>query len=315
MTGSCCTSEVLGALRSIEDVTVLTNEPMSRHTSLCVGGPADAIVRPHSVEALAGVLRVINETDTPFFPLGQGTNVVVRDGGIRGIVLEMGSNLSEIRRNGNLVTAQAGVRIAALCKQCCEWDLTGLEFAAGIPGSVGGALVMNAGAYEGEIANIVTEVLAVDRSGECHRLQRSELRLGYRRSVFQTNDMLIAEATFALKPGDGAEVRARMYECLERRCGRQPVSGRSAGSIFKRPEGDYAGRLLEEAGLKGYRVGGAMISNKHAGFIMNTGNSTAADIITLIDDVRKRVHESFGVWLEPEVVIVGEDFPTDESDR
>lgn len=303
------------ALRGIEGVTVFTDEPMSRHTSLCVGGPADLFVRPHSVEALADTLRTINEADTPFFPLGQGTNVVVRDGGIRGVVVEISSNLSEIHCEGSLVTAQAGVRMAALCKQCCEWQLSGIEFAAGIPGSVGGALVMNAGAYEGEVANIVTEVLAVDTDGECQWLERSALNLGYRKSIFQSNDMLIAAATFALKEDDGSEVRDRMYECLQRRCGRQPVSGRSAGSIFKRPEDDYAGRLLEEADLKGHRIGGAMISNKHAGFIINTGDCTAADIINLIEDVRERVHEAFGVWLEREVVIVGEELPAGDSVR
>ncbi|MFO7947280.1 MAG: UDP-N-acetylmuramate dehydrogenase [Armatimonadota bacterium] len=300
-------SDTVEALKSIGGVEVLLSESMARHTSLCVGGPADVFVRPSSVEALAEIIQVAKTTNTPILPIGEGTNIIVRDGGIRGIVIEIGGNLSEIRRNGQEVTTEAGARIAELCRRCCDWHLSGLEFAAGIPGSIGGALVMNAGAYNGEIADVVKNVVAVTPDGDIQHLDRDELELGYRKSIFQTNGMIIAGATFELRPGDGCEVRQAMYECLERRCNRQPVSGRSAGSIFKRPEGDYAGRLLEEAGVKGQRVGGAMISNKHAGFIVTHGGCTATDVLTLIETVRERVHEKFGIWLEAEVMIAGED--------
>ncbi len=313
---SCGTlrSDTVDALKSIAGVEVLVNETMARHTSLCVGGPADVFVRPASIPALAQILKVAKATDTPVLPIGEGTNIVVRDGGIRGIVIEIGGNLSEIRRSGHEVSAEAGARIAELCRRCCDWHLSGLEFAAGIPGSIGGALVMNAGAYNGEMADVVKSVVAVSLDGEIQRLGHDELDLGYRNSIFQTNNMVIAEATFEMRPGDGCDVRHAMYECLERRCNRQPVSGRSAGSIFKRPEGDYAGRLLEEAGVKGHRVGGAMISNKHAGFIVTEGSCTACDILTLIETVREKVHDKFGIWLEAEVMIAGDDRPPDAQD-
>ncbi|MFP3903918.1 MAG: UDP-N-acetylmuramate dehydrogenase [Armatimonadota bacterium] len=313
---SCGTlhSDTVDALQSLDDVEVLLDEPMARHTSLCVGGPADVFVRPTSIQALAQIIKVAKTADTPTLPIGEGTNIIVRDGGIRGIVIEIGGNLSRIKRNGQEVSAEAGARIAELCRRCCDWDLSGLEFAAGIPGSVGGALVMNAGAYNGEMADVVKSVVAVTRDGDIQHLHHDELELGYRKSIFQTNGMVIAKASFELTPGDGGEIRHAMYECLERRCNRQPVSGRSAGSIFKRPEGDYAGRLLEEAGAKGYRVGGAMISNKHAGFIVTEGNCTATDILTLIDSVRERVHDKFRIWLEAEVMIAGTDQRAERKD-
>ncbi len=291
----------------VDGVELRFNEPLSAHTSLGVGGPADIFAVPHSVDALARTITYAADRGLPFFVLGEGTNIVVRDGGIRGMVIHIGANLADISHQGSTVTAQAGARIAMLCRRCCEWGLSGLEFAAGIPGSIGGALVMNAGAYDGEMADVVEWVLAIDRFGRTHRLEADKLDLGYRSSVFSHNGMVVAEAGFALTFGECCAVRGLMYDTIEKRCGRQPVAQRSAGSVFKRPEGDYAGRLLEEAGAKGLQVGGAKISEKHANFIVNCADATAAEILALIDLVRERVHDMFGVWLEAEVLVVGED--------
>jgi len=288
-------------------VEVLPNEPLSKHTSLGVGGPADLFVIPNSVDALCHVVRYATDAAIPAFVLGEGTNVVVRDGGVRGMVIKIGQNLAEIARDNCHVTAQAGARLAMLCRKCCEWGLSGLEFAAGIPGSVGGALVMNAGAYDGEMKNVVDWVLAIDADGTKHKLCRDELEMSYRHSVFQRNGMIIAEGQFAVRPDDGRAVRNRTYAVVEERCCKQPVAQRSAGSIFKRPEGDFAGRLLEDVGAKGLRVGGAKISEKHANFIVNCDGATAKDVLELIELVRRRVYDSFGVLLESEVLVVGQD--------
>ncbi len=291
----------------VDGVELRFNEPLSAHTSLGVGGPADIFAVPHSVDALARTIRYASENAIPCFVLGEGTNIVVRDGGIRGMVIHIGSNLAEITHVDGAVTAQAGARVAMVCRRCCEWGLSGLEFAAGIPGSIGGALVMNAGAYGGDMADVVAWVLAIDPEGRKHRLLPGQMDLGYRHSVFMGNGLVIAEAGFNLTPANCRCVRAAMYDTVEKRCGRQPVAQRSAGSVFKRPEGDYAGRLLEEAGAKGLRVGGAKISEKHANFIVNCANATASEVLALIDLVRERVQEKSGVWLESEVLVVGED--------
>lgn len=300
-------TEMLTAVQGLEDVEVLVNEPLSKHTSLGVGGPADLFVIASSIDALRNVIEVASESQMPLYVLGEGTNVVVRDGGIRGMVIKIGRNLAAVSRDGNRVVAQAGARLGFLCRKCCEWGLSGLEFASGIPGSVGGALVMNAGAYEGEIAQVVEWVLAIEPDGRKRHLVRDELDMAYRHSVFQVNGMIIVEAGFMLKPDDVKAIRGRTYSVVEDRCCKQPVAGRSAGSIFKRPDGDYAGRLLEAVGAKGMRVGGAMISEKHANFIVNHDHATAGEIMELIALVRQRVHDQFGIWLQPEVVPVGED--------
>ncbi len=299
-------ADVIRSAAALEDADILTNEPLSKHTSLGVGGPADLFVVPRSIAALAEVIRHATEAGVPYLVLGEGTNVIVQDGGVRGIVIHIGDNLSGISREGTHVTAQAGARVAMLCRQCCEWGLTGLEFAAGIPGSVGGALVMNAGAYDGEMSQVVDWVTAITPSGDMERLTRDELALTYRDSIFQHEDLTIAEVGCALEERDAREVRARTYEVVESRCGTQPVAQRSAGSVFKRPDGDYAGRLLEASGAKGLQVGGATISEKHANFVVNSGGATAGDILGLIELVQQRVHDRFDIWLEPEVMVLGE---------
>jgi len=300
-------TEFVGALESIKHLEVRLNEPLCRHTSLGVGGPADVFVLPGSLDALCAVIELTSAAEVPLCVLGEGTNVVVRDGGIRGVVLKLGRNLAAVSREENRVIAQAGARLPSLCRKSCEWGLSGLEFASGIPGSIGGALVMNAGAYDGEMAHVVEWVTAIERSGKQRTLHRDELGMSYRRSVFQDNGMIIACAAFLLTPCDHRTIRSRIYSMIEERCGKQPVARRSAGSMFKRPEGDYAGRLLEAVGAKGLSVGGAVISEKHANFIVNRDHATATDVLQLITLVRQRVHEHFGLWLETEVVTLGED--------
>ncbi len=293
--------------KELAEVDVYIDEPLSKHTSLGVGGPADVFAVPRTMDALCRVVKYVHEHQIPYFILGEGTNVVVRDGGIRGMVIQLGDNLAEVRRAGYNVIAQAGARIAMVCRKCCEWGLTGLEFSSGIPGSIGGALVMNAGAYEGDMSQVVEWVIAIDQNGVRHRFEAGDMDMSYRHSIFQTNGMVVAEASFLLAKGECHEVRRSTYGVVERRCGKQPVAQRSAGSVFKRPPGDFAGRLLEEIGAKGTRVGGAMISDKHANFIVNAENATAAEIIELIRVVRNRVHDRFGIWLDAEVLVVGEE--------
>ena len=298
-------AEALG--RAMPALTLLRNEPMSRHTTFQVGGPADLLALPADAAQAVRAMEMAADLGVPAMVMGRGSNLLVRDGGIRGMVIHVGSNLAEITRVGDTVTAQAGARVALVCRRCCEWGLSGFEFAAGIPGSVGGALVMNAGAYGGDMADVVAWVLAIDGEGRERRLLPGEMDLGYRHSVFMGSGLVIAEAAFTLTPGDCRHVRDLVYDTIEKRCSGQPVAQRSAGSVFKRPEGDYAGRLLEEAGAKGLRVGGAKISEKHANFIVNCAGATAAEVLALIDLVRERVHETSGVWLESEVLVVGED--------
>jgi UDP-N-acetylmuramate dehydrogenase len=307
-------AESIGRVAGLKNVQILTNEPLSKHTSLGVGGPADFFVIPHSIAALAELIRYATDAGVPYLVLGEGTNIIVRDAGVRGMVIRIADNLSEIHRDGTQVTAQAGARVAMLCRRCCEWGLTGLEFAGGIPGSVGGAVVMNAGAYEGEMRQVVDWVTAIKPSGKIERLTRDELGLRYRDSIFQHEDLIVAEVGFLLDKGKAREIRARTYEIVECRCSMQPLARRSAGSVFKRPDGDYAGRLLEAIGAKGLQVGGAMISQKHANFIVNGGGATASDILRLIELVQKRVQERFGIRLEPEVMVVGEADTPEASD-
>jgi UDP-N-acetylmuramate dehydrogenase len=242
----------------------------------------------------------------PLVAVGRGTNLVVRDGGFRGIVLQLGKDFSDISRQGTRITAQSGATLAEACDYAARAGLSGLEFATGVPGSVGGAVAMNAGAGEGQVADVVERIEVVRESGEPSRCTRQRLEFGYRRSCLRDEQCVAVSVTFALQPSDPASIRKAMFEAIERRCQRQPLSLGSAGSVFKRPPGDYAGRLLEAAGVKGLQVGGASFSTKHANFIVNEGSATAADIVRLIELARQRVHETSGVWLEEEVCVVGD---------
>lgn len=293
------------------------NVPMSRYTTLHLGGPAQLLCEPASVEQLSVALQAAEAEGVPVTIIGNGSNLLVRDGGVRGLVVHMGDRFAEISEPTPLpdgrfaLTAQSGASLHRLCTTAADAGLTGLEFAAGIPGTVGGAAYMNAGAYGGEMKNAVSLVTAMGRDGRVAAYTPEELDLGYRHSRFADEEKpsAILSVTVTLSPGDPETVRATMREFAARRREKQPLSQPSCGSTFKRPEGQFAGTLIENAGLKGLRVGGASVSTKHAGFLVNDENGTAADYLTLIATVQQRVKEQSGVWLEPEVRILGEEAP------
>ncbi len=294
-------------LAQLPDVTVLTNEPMAAHTSFGIGGAADLLVMPSSIGALAAAIKVLADTGVNVCYIGNGTNILVRDGGIRGAVIKLSEALTGIRRQGNVLIARAGESLGALCQHCAQQGLSGLEFAAGIPGSVGGAILMNAGANGGQMADATQWVDVVTDGGEIQRRYRDEIEFGYRRSCFQDNKLAIAQVAVQLTPADSRDVYRALYEAVEERCRRQPVGQASAGCIFKHPADDYAGRLLEEAQTKGMRVGDAMVSPKHANFIVNLGHATARDVLQLIEQIQQKVHDEFGILLESEIRIIGQD--------
>ena len=283
---------------------LLRNEPMSRHTSWRAGGPAELFFIPSSIEDLQVFLREL-DAEIPIFWLGVGSNLLVRDGGIRGVVISATAILKKLERiETYLVRAGSGVPCTQLARQCIRWGLGPSEFFAGIPGTVGGALTMNAGAHGGETWERVESVRTIDRTGEIHQRSPAEYSVGYRSVTGPTNEWFL-EATFRFEPGVTASMEA-MKEMLERRKATQPLGLPSCGSVFRNPPGDHAARLIEAAGLKGYRIGGAEVSPKHANFIINTGDATATDIEELIEHVRQTVIEQHGVELRHEVRIVGE---------
>jgi len=285
---------------------VLVDEPMSRHTTFRIGGPADVLFLPASAEELITALRAARELGAPCFVMGNGSNLLVRDGGVRGLVIELGEPMSAVTVRGTTLRAQAGASLARLSREAQQASLAGLVFASGIPGSVGGAVAMNAGAYGGEIRDVLARALVLE-GGEAAWRPAQALNLSYRDSDVLRKGLIVLEAEFELAPGDCNALLADMNELARRRREKQPLSLPSAGSTFKRPEGRFAGALIQEAGLKGYRVGGAQVSELHAGFVVNRGGATARDVLRLIADVQARVRENAGVTLEPEVRIIGED--------
>lgn len=280
-------------------------EPMSKHTTFRVGGPADVMVWPVGA-ALAQIIKLCDRYEQPYHIIGNGSNLLVGDGGIRGLVIVMGKGQDEIQIEGTQVVAGAGALLSRFANLAAEQGLTGMEFAAGIPGTVGGAVVMNAGAYGGEMKDILKSVTVLDSFGREKKLGLEELELGYRSSCILKQNYIVTEAVFSLENGDTDEIRARIGELREKRLEKQPLEYPSAGSTFKRPEGYFAGKLIMDAGLRGYRVGGAMVSEKHCGFVVNTGGATAADVRKVMCDVSKEVEHQFGVKLEPEVKMLGE---------
>ncbi len=282
--------------------------PMSEHTTFKIGGAADILIFPSSSEEVSEVLKLVNEFKMPVFLLGNGSNVLVRDKGIRGAVIKFsGEFFGKIGAEGNKIFVQSGAKLKDVSNFAAEKSLTGLEFATGIPGSIGGAIFMNAGAYDGEIKNVAGKVKAVTLTGEFVEFSGESLDLDYRHSVFQDNGCAICEVELNLSPGNIDEIKNKMADFTERRESKQPLNFPSAGSTFKRPRGYFAGTLIDKTGLKGLKVGGAMVSEKHAGFVVNSGNATAADVLNLIEEVKRRVFEAHGVTLTPEVRIIGEE--------
>lgn len=291
-----------------EQVEILAAEPMKNHTTFRIGGPADALALPKTPEEVAEVVRFCHEHAQPYYVLGNGSNLLVSDEGYRGLVLQLYRNFNDIQVNGETITVQSGAMLAAVARTAYQTGLTGLEFASGIPGTIGGAVVMNAGAYGGEMKNVLKEVTVLTKEGEVLVIPAKALELGYRTSVIPKNGWIVLGAVLQLKKGDQEQILARMEELKEQRITKQPLDLPSAGSTFKRPEGYFAGKLIMDAGLRGFTVGGAQVSEKHCGFVVNRGNATAADVWELICEIKRRVKEMTGVELEPEVKLLG-DFP------
>ena len=292
--------EILGADR------VLEAEPMSRHTTFRIGGPADWFVTPKNTEEIRALIGVCKEEKIPYFILGNGSNLLVSDNGYQGVIIQLYRNFGQITLEGNEIKAQSGALLSGIAAMARDASLTGFEFAGGIPGTLGGAVVMNAGAYGGEMKDVLKEVTVLTPEGEIVTLQADELQMGYRTSVVKEAGYIVLEAVISLKEGNPEEIKNRMQELAAMRSSKQPLSYPSAGSTFKRPEGYFAGKLIMDSGLRGYQVGGAQVSEKHCGFVINAGNATAKDVTTLMADVQRIVMEKFGVKLEPEVKLLGE---------
>ena len=293
-------------LAIIDKDRLYIDELMKKHTTFRVGGSADFYAVPANIEEIKGLVEYCLITDFPYYIIGNGSNLLVGDKGFRGLIIQVGKNMSDIVVEGNTVTAYAGALLSRVAKAVLDRELTGFEFAAGIPGTVGGAVRMNAGAYGGEMKDILVSADVLDNEGNVITLSNEELKLSYRSSVVSEKGYVVLKAVYELKEGNKDEIQAVMDDLKNRRVTKQPLEYPSAGSTFKRPEGYFAGKLIEDAGLRGYAVGGAQVSEKHCGFVVNKGDATAKDIVDLMDDVINKVKEQFGVTLEPEVRKIGE---------
>ena len=294
----CC--DLLGEDR------VFTDEPMKQHTTFKIGGPADYFLVPESGEEAGEIIKICKQTDIPYFILGNGSNLLVGDGGYRGVVIQIYRNMSAVTTEGTIITAQAGALLSSVAAVAKNASLTGFEFAGGIPGTVGGAAVMNAGAYGGEMKDVLVEVTVMDADGNIFTIPAEKLELGYRTSIIKKAGYIVLEAKIRLEEGNQEAIRERMKELTIQRTTKQPLEFPSAGSTFKRPEGYFAGKLVMDSGLRGYQVGGARVSEKHCGFVINAGGATAKDVRTLMENVRDIVYKKYGVTLEPEVKFLGE---------
>ena len=285
---------------------VLFEEPMSRHTTFRIGGPAEVFLMPESYGQIQKILKLCQKEKIPFFILGNGSNLLVSDSGYRGVIIQMDRNMGEIRLEGNEIRACAGALLSSIAAAAKKASLTGFEFAGGIPGTLGGAVMMNAGAYGGEMKDVLKEVTVMDAEGDIIVLPADKLEMGYRTSIIKTAGYLVLEAVISLEKGREEEIQAKMKELADRRVEKQPLEFPSAGSTFKRPEGYFAGKLIMDSGLGGYRIGGAQVSEKHCGFVINAGGATAKDVVELMDHIIATVKEKFGVTLEPEVRFLGD---------
>jgi len=307
-TRSVVSPDLIRRLREeLRDTDVRPDEPMSDHTSFRIGGPADVLLMPHTLDDLQRIAAISRETGVPFTVVGNGSNLLVRDAGLRGIVLKIAENLARIEFTETRAHAQSGALLATVSKAASTQGLCGLEFAVGIPGTIGGGVMMNAGAYGGEMKDVVTHVTVVDDDACLRRLTAEEMEFGYRKSILQTREWIVADIGMELRCECHERILAHMSRNQYLRESMQPLSYPSAGSVFKRPPGKYVGPMIQQLGLKGYRIGGAQVSEKHAGFIVNAGGARAADVLALIQHIREQVRENFGVWLETEVRVIGEE--------
>lgn len=289
----------------LPELSVHLQEPMSRHTTFRIGGPAEYFVSP-DYQQIPQLFQIARKYGLPITVIGNGSNLLIADKGIRGLVIEIGKNMSQIDVCGQVITAEAGALLSTVAAKAATVGLGGMEFAAGIPGSIGGAVTMNAGAYGGEMKDIVKQVTVLTENGEVESVSAEQLELGYRYSSVPANRWTVLKAEIELKKKPEAEIRKLMEELRIKRVEKQPLEFPSAGSTFKRPEGNYAGKLIMDAGLRGYQVGDAQVSEKHCGFVINRKNASAAEVVRLMQDVQDRVEKEFGVHLEPEVKMLGE---------
>ncbi len=298
----------MGILEELGQIVshIQTDEPMKNHTSFKIGGPADYLIEPESTAQLPQIIGVLRRHGVPYIIMGNGSNMLVLDKGIRGAVIKISGLTSGCTVDGAVIRAEAGILMSRLSSVALKHALAGLEFASGIPGTLGGGIFMNAGAYGGELKNVVQKVTYADENGEIKTAEGAELDFGYRHSMFSGRQCVILSAELELVPGHYEDIRVLIADYTKRRTEKQPLAMPSAGSVFKRPAGHFAGGLIEQAGLKCYAIGGAMVSEKHAGFIVNKGGATAQDVLALIAFIQKTVEEKFSVRLEPEIKIIGE---------
>lgn len=285
---------------------IFQNEPMSRHTTFCAGGNAEIFIEIADQKELFQIITSMVREQIPYYILGKGSNLLVSDKGYPGCMIHIGAQMQKIQVMQDTITAQAGATLAKVAQEAAQAGLTGMEFASGIPGSAGGAALMNAGAYGGEMSHIIQEIKGIDLNGKEIELHKSEMKFGYRNSIMKEKHITILEVTYSLSKGNAEDIFTKMAELNGRRKEKQPLEYPSAGSTFKRPEGHFAGKLIMDAGLSGMSIGGAQVSEKHCGFVINKGNATAKDIVDLIYEIRKRVYNHAGIMLEPEVILLGE---------
>lgn len=285
---------------------VLFEEPMSSHTTFRIGGPAEVFLMPESYEQIRSALALCREEGVPYFVLGNGSNLLVSDSGYRGVIIQMDRNMGAIELKGTEIRACAGALLSSVAAAARKASLTGFEFAGGIPGTLGGAVVMNAGAYGGEMKDVLREVTVMTKEGDIRVIPSDRLELGYRTSIIKKTGYLVLEAVISLEKGDPQAIQEKTKELASKRTEKQPLDYPSAGSTFKRPEGYFAGKLIMDSGLRGFRVGGAQVSEKHCGFVINTGGATAKDVKELMDHVIRTVKENYNITLEPEVKFLGE---------
>ena len=293
-------------INCIDEERVLVDEPMKKHTTFRVGGNADYFVMPQNAEEVKKIVTLCKDAEVPYYILGNGSNLLVGDRGYRGVIIQIYKAMNDVQIEGDRVKVQAGALLSRVGTATLEAELTGFEFAAGIPGTVGGAVVMNAGAYGGEMKDIIVNATVLTQDGDIITINKEDLELGYRTSVIAKKGYVVLEAEYQLQPGEKEVIRARMDELKCQRVTKQPLEYPSAGSTFKRPEGYFAGKLIQDAGLRGFQVGGAQVSEKHCGFVINKDQATAADIRELMRQVSDKVMQEFGVKLEPEVKTLGE---------
>lgn len=290
----------------LDSDSVLSNEPMNKHTSYKIGGNCDVMLIPDRIDKIPLLIDICNKNNIPFYIVGNGSNILVKDNGIRGAVIKLSNKLSAVTVEGNIIKIEAGAALSQIVRKAYEHSLSGLEFAVGIPGTFGGAVTMNAGAYGGHMADIVKNVTVCDKYGNIYTLTNEELSFGYRQSAIRDKNLIVLAGEIELFPSEQSQIKEKTETISAKRRAMQPLSYPSCGSVFKRPERHFIGKLIEDAGLKGTRVGGAEVSQLHANFIINTNNATAEDVLSLIQTVKARVYEKFNIEIETEVIVVGE---------